>query len=113
MDDRNCAGKIFQIRTMTLRSALLVVCLALCCLGASAQTAPQLLVNPESIRVAAPASESPRTDSQPTETKASMTTGDAAKPDAAKPGETQFRVERLPLVGGAELLTIFARLDGM
>jgi hypothetical protein len=31
----------------------------------------------------------------------------------ANAGQSQFRVERLPLVGGAELLTIFGRLDGM
>jgi hypothetical protein len=29
------------------------------------------------------------------------------------PAQNQFRVERLPLIGGAELLTIFGRMDGM
>lgn len=29
------------------------------------------------------------------------------------PASNQFRVERLPMVGGAELLTIFGRMDGM
>jgi hypothetical protein len=29
------------------------------------------------------------------------------------PAQTQFRIERLPVVGGGELLTIFGRLDGM
>jgi hypothetical protein len=28
-------------------------------------------------------------------------------------GQSQFRVERLPMIGGAELLTIFGRMDGM
>ncbi len=27
--------------------------------------------------------------------------------------QPQFRIERLPMIGGAELLTIFGRLDGM
>ena len=98
---------------MTFRPALLILCLALCGFGASAQTAPQLLVNPESMKVAAAASERPRTDSEASESKPGTTADDAAKPDAGKPSQTQFRVERLPLVGGAELLTIFARLDGM
>jgi hypothetical protein len=98
---------------MTFRPALLIFCLALCWFGASAQTAPQLLVNPASTKVAAPADERPRTDSEAPESKPGTTSGDAAKTDAGKPSDTQFRVERLPLVGGAELLTIFARLDGM
>jgi hypothetical protein len=41
-----------------------------------------------------------------------------ARPDEsaeapATPAQNQFRVERLPLIGGAELLTIFGRMDGM
>jgi hypothetical protein len=32
---------------------------------------------------------------------------------AANTTQSQFRVERVPIVGGAELLTIFGRLDGM
>src|SRR5205807_7474859 len=61
---------------------------------------------------------SPRTDSSSTDSK-SATTGmttpkdDAENLDSSKPNETQFRVERMPLVGGAELLTIFGRLDGL
>ncbi len=45
------------------------------------------------------------TESQPTE---SLT---EAAPST--PASNQFRVERLPMVGGAELLTIFGRMDGM
>jgi hypothetical protein len=36
-----------------------------------------------------------------------------ASTGAPSPTQTQFRIERLPVVGGAELLTIFGRLDGM
>ena len=32
---------------------------------------------------------------------------------AANTAQSQFRVERVPMIGGAELLTIFGRLDGM
>ena len=33
--------------------------------------------------------------------------------EASSTPPTQFRIERLPMIGGAELLTIFGRLDGM
>jgi hypothetical protein len=36
-----------------------------------------------------------------------------AETEAAKPITPQFRVERLPISSGAELLTIFGRLDGL
>ena len=32
---------------------------------------------------------------------------------SSTPAPNQFRVERLPMIGGAELLTIFGRMDGM
>src|SRR6185503_19749754 len=39
----------------------------------------------------------------------------AAAPPAtvSTPAPPQFRLERLPVAGGAELITIFGRLDGM
>lgn len=41
------------------------------------------------------------------------TSSDDSSTDAAKNAAPQFRVERLSLSGGAELLTIFGRLDGL
>src|SRR5436305_788573 len=35
------------------------------------------------------------------------------RPEASEKTETLFRIERLTLAGGAELLTIFGRLDGL
>ena len=37
----------------------------------------------------------------------------AAENDASSPPPSQFRIERITVAGGAELLTIFGRLDGM
>jgi hypothetical protein len=34
-------------------------------------------------------------------------------PEPSAPAQSQFRIERLPMVGGAELLTIFGRMDGI
>jgi hypothetical protein len=36
-----------------------------------------------------------------------------AEAASSTPAQNQFRVERLPMIGGAELLTIFGRMDGM
>ena len=55
----------------------------------------------ENERVEAKSSTETRSEDHSTETAPS------------NPAQTQFRIERLPLVGGAELLTIFGRLDGM
>ncbi|HMG76965.1 MAG TPA: hypothetical protein VK582_26060 [Pyrinomonadaceae bacterium] len=52
-------------------------------------------------RVAANSSDEARPEESTTETSPSS------------PTQTQFRIERLPMIGGAEVLTIFGRLDGM
>jgi hypothetical protein len=39
--------------------------------------------------------------------------GPAAETSAASTTPSQFRIDRVPMVGGSELLTIFGRLDGM
>src|SRR5690349_16989189 len=102
---------------MTFRPALLILCLALWGFDSSAQTAKQFLINPESTKVAGPATAAPHANSSPesksTTTATAKPEDDAENLDPPKPIQTQFRVERMPLVGGAELLTIFARLDGL
>jgi hypothetical protein len=103
---------------MTRRPAILILCLALWCFDSWAQTTKQFLVNPVPANPASPATEIPRTDSQPTESKSatgkeSPEKDDSETAEAATSPQTQFRVERMPLVAGAELITIFARLDGL
>lgn len=111
---------------MTFRPAILILCLALWWCDSSAQTARQLVSIPGSTNPAA-TSEPARIKSRSTESKTAagvepapedkseepgISKDDSDSADAA-PSETQFRVERMPLVGGAELITIFARLDGL
>jgi len=102
-----------------------MVAMALCCGQSAAQTLNQLGARPpgavkptESERQAVPPTTAPTapaagdrvgvtrsTEPQPEES--------SVVPAAAKPTQAQFRIERLPMIGGAELLTIFGRLDGM
>src|SRR5437870_1818842 len=107
---------------MSLRPAILILCLALWCFDSSAQTTKQFLVNPVPANPASPATEIPGTDPQPAESKSATapatgkeSTGndDSETAEAPTSSQTQFRVERMPLVAGAELITIFARLDGL
>jgi hypothetical protein len=83
--------------------------------GAIAQTPRQFLV-PESTKAATtvvssgPEAAGERKASPPPEVRAVTDSPAAEAPKAANP---QFRVERLSLASGAELLTIFGRLDGM
>ncbi len=46
-------------------------------------------------------------------TSSTETTLPSTESGASSRPPTQFRIERLPMIGGAELLTIFGRLDGM
>ena len=90
---------------MTFRNTLLLLALAVCCYNAPAQSSQQLLVNPVSGNVA-----------QPTSEKADSAAEHAKGESKAKAGistPSQFRVERIKVNGGAELLTIFGRLNGL
>ncbi len=113
------------IGLMSIRSILLLVAISLWCGQSAAQssnqfgarqfapakpteieragTLPAALVPgaAENERVDAKSSTEARSEEPSTETGAS------------NPTQTQFRIERLPMMGGAELLTIFGRLDGM
>jgi hypothetical protein len=106
-----------------VRAILLAVAVALWCGQSAAQssnpsgpklTAPVKPVEIESTAYSAPVpdpadSKSPGTRSVP------EALSEATPPGTGTAGATQsqFRIERLPLIGGAELLTIFGRLDGM
>lgn len=95
---------------MTFRSLVLVLVLVLTCVGASAQSEKKLGAN-----------NGPDPTTPPTSfnSPAKIVSTDDAKRDTA-PSATSatsanqvFRVERVPLSGGAELLTVFGRLDGV
>src|SRR5436190_5591505 len=92
---------------MTLRSLTLCLWLALCSISAAAQSSKQFLVIPDpgKAATAAAAAADVTKSVSPSEPSA-----DVNLPKTARP---QFRVERLPIASGGELLTIFGRLDGM
>lgn len=98
---------------MTLRPAILLFLLAVCCLDASAQSANSALVNPVATKVG----QSPTPPNNLPNDRLSAESADL-KVETPETGSgvssaAQFRLERMPLVGGAELLTIFGRLDGL
>ncbi|HXI25221.1 MAG TPA: hypothetical protein VNG71_15260, partial [Pyrinomonadaceae bacterium] len=93
---------------MTLRPFVLLVVLLLGCVCASAQPEKQLL-----FKVAAKPSATPAASPEPSgNNKPTPDDDSAARPDAPALSQ-RFRLERLQLSGGAELLTIFGRLDGV
>jgi hypothetical protein len=93
---------------MTPRTAFLLLLLAYCSFSAAAQSSKQFLANPVINTVAQPTS-SEAAETNPAKSDAT----DGSANEAAGISASQFRLERKPLVGGAELLTIFARLDGL
>ena len=93
---------------MTLRSLTLCLLLALCSISAAAQSTKQFLVTPEPAKAATATTNGSASSEQPAET--STRTAETEVPRRTSP---QFRVERLPIASGGELLTIFGRLDGM
>ncbi|HYV25326.1 MAG TPA: hypothetical protein VE969_08810 [Pyrinomonadaceae bacterium] len=94
---------------MTLRLSVLLIVLILGCVWASAQSEKQLLFN-----VATKPSATPAASPDPSANNKSTTEDDStAAADPAARSSQQFRLERLQLSGGAELLTIFGRLDGV
>ncbi len=101
---------------MTLRPAILLFLLAVYCLDASAQSTNPVLVNPVATRVSEPATQPNNIPND----RSSGESGAVVDPKIETPetgsgvsSSNQFRLERMPLVGGAELLTIFGRLDGL
>src|SRR6185436_1442895 len=101
---------------MIFRPALLLLLVsAFFCVDAPAQSAKPLLADPVASKVSLPEAGNPivRNDSAKAESPGPGSTKAESATDAAAPAATQFRLERTPLVGGAELLTIFGRLDGL
>src|ERR1044072_1372669 len=91
---------------MTSRSLTLGAVLALCSISAAAQSAKQFLVTPDPAKAASTAADRAANS-------ANQPTTDSPEVSAPKTARPQFRVERLPIASGGELLTIFGRLDGM
>jgi hypothetical protein len=108
---------------MRFRPSVGLLVLALFFGQAAAQSSQQHLLSPVAAPNTAPPVESPRKETAPVEPKpASLETNSstvvpanenstAANPTVGTP--TQFRIEVIPVGGGAELLTIFGRMDGL
>ena len=106
------ASKLLPGTWMILRFPCLCVLLAVLYATGTAQTPKQFLV-PESTKAATAAAVSTVDASDkktPTSSEVRPTEDSSEAPKAANP---RFRVERLSISSGAELLTIFGRLDGM
>src|SRR5436190_11361658 len=93
---------------MTRRTAFLLLLLACCRFTAAGQSSQQLLVNPVAAGAAQPTANN-TSENNSAKTEAT----DPSANEAAGVSASQFRLERKPLVGGAELLTICGRLDGL
>ena len=94
-----------------LRLTLLLAVLSLGWSEHAAQSQNQFGSKSTAARTAEIARPAAATPSEPAPTPA--TSGDNLSTDTAKNIAPQFRVERLTLSGGTELLTIFGRLDGL
>src|SRR5690242_13731746 len=93
---------------MIFRPSIILLVAVLSCVGAAAQAPRQFLVNPASTKPATAVVDGPAGNA--TAANEISNPGNAGVPKAANP---QFRLERLPMANGAELLTIFGRLDGL
>jgi hypothetical protein len=98
---------------MTLRLASLFLLLTLCCFGVSAQSAIQPALSPIPAKAAPQLTATTPENDPPSTSDKSAEAARAGKTETSDPARTQFRVERIPVAGGAELLTIFGRLDGL
>src|ERR1043166_6939713 len=97
---------------MTCRHLVLSVALALCCVSASAQSEKQLPVTVDSRSTSTSTATVPSNAVTNDAANASPNPEAPAAGSAASSNQT-FRIERLKLSGGAGLLTIFGRLDGV
>src|SRR2546423_1190757 len=105
---------------MTLRPSIILLLAALGCVDVAAQAPKQFLVSPVSNKPA-PVVDTNADDALPTSAKTNLAQPSdiangivgAANAEVPKTPNAQFRLERLPIANGAELLTIFGRLDGV
>ncbi len=129
MNGKTYLPKIMDLQTasglMLIRSILLLVAISVWCSPTAAQTPalfgarPSAPAKPTGIERAGTVPTAPgegTAEGERVEARASTEArpeAPAIEPSAPNPAQTQFRIERLPMPGGAELLTIFGRLDGM
>jgi hypothetical protein len=105
------------------RSMLLLLAISLWCTQTAAQQSNQFANKPsapakpaEIERETLPAAKVPgrgEVDRAGSESSTDARPKESSTEGAANTTQSQFRVERVPMIGGAELLTIFGRLDGM
>jgi hypothetical protein len=110
---------------ISIRSILLLIAISVWCSQAAAQSPslfgarPSAPVKPTEIERAGTSPAAPG-EGAVEGARVDARAATEARPEAAaietsapNPVQTQFRIERLPMLGGAELLTVFGRLDGM
>ena len=103
---------------MTLRPSIILLVVALGCVDAAAQAQRQFLVSPP-LTKPAPVIDTLSDDALPASAKTNTAqpsdvanaVAGAANAEVPRTTNAQFRLERLPIANGAELLTIFGRLD--
>src|SRR5436305_1259007 len=106
---------------MTLRPLIILLVVTLACIDAAAQAPKQFLISPTLAKPVTGAVDTPAGDATSANARArtaqpsDKANGPAATANAEVPKTTnaQFRLERLSIANGAELLTIFGRLDGL
>jgi hypothetical protein len=93
-----------------LRATFLLFAVSLIWSESAAQSADHFVKadNPVKVEKARPIPPPPTSDPAP-----AVNPPSEGSPEASKVEEPQLRIERLTLAGGSELLTVFARLDGM
>jgi hypothetical protein len=102
---------------MTFRPSIILLLAALSCVDAAAQ-AP-FLVSPAATKPASAVvdgladSASANAKTRTAQPSAANEIANTGNPVVPKTANAQFRLERLPIANGAELLTIFGRLDSM
>src|SRR5882724_5650692 len=99
---------------MTFRPSIILLLIALSCAEVAAQ-AP-FMVSPAATKPATAVVDTaadPAAKTVTAQPSAANEIADTANPVVPKTATPQFRLERLPIGNGAELLTIFGRLDSM
>ncbi|MDX6531270.1 MAG: hypothetical protein QOH41_3560 [Blastocatellia bacterium] len=110
---------------ISFRLILLLIVMSIWCSQSAAQSSNQFETKPATARKpveiertgplpASPVPGSAEGDRVASDSSSEVRTAvSPAEIGSSTPTETRFRIERLPMMGGAELLTIFGRLDGL
>lgn len=103
MSNRARPANLFRRAALQLPLFLSIITIAAS--GVAAQSIDSSILNPATISASAPP--------EPSASKPDTKPNDEPSVEATKNAASQFRIERLSLAHGTELLTIFGRVDGM